>query len=417
MKKKKDVLFLCQFFYPEYISSATLPYDTAVALENAGYDVGVMCGYPKEYNLEKDVPLKEIKNGVEIKRVKYIQLKRSNKIGRLINYFSFTASIFLHIGYINNYHSVIVYSNPPILPVIAALANLFFGTKIIYVSYDVYPEIAYKTNSLSPTSFIGKLMAKMNIFVFSRTERVIALSNDMKLFLLKNRNSLSENQIKVIPNWYEDKNNKNKKMDIKNKMFKEIKLEGNLVVSYFGNMGICQDLNTLTDAMKVLRNDANIKFMIAGHGNKLESLKEIVEKEKLSNVYIFDYLHGDDYKEALSISDTFIVSLEKGLSGLAVPSKTYSYMMAGKPVIAVMDQDTDIAEELKNHNAGFSIEVGNDKKLVEAIYKLKNNEELIKEMARNCRELFLTKYTTEKGTEQYVKIIDELMEEKKYVYR
>ena len=417
MKKKKDILFLCQFFYPEYISSATLPYDTALALENAGYEVGVMCGYPKEYNLEKNVPLNETKNGIKIKRVKYIQLKRSNKIGRLINYFSFTGSILLHMSYIRNYHSVIVYSNPPILPFIAALANLFFGTKIIYVSYDVYPEIAYETNSLSPSSFIGKLMKRMNSFVFSRTERVVALSNDMKLFLSRNRNSLNENQIKVIPNWYDDKKNKDKKTNIKNKLFKEIKTEKSLVVSYFGNMGVCQDLNTLIEAMKTLKNDNDIKFMFAGHGNKLENLKKIIEKEKLSSVYVFDYLHGEDYQEALRISDTFVVSLEKGLSGLAVPSKTYSYMMAGKPVLAIMDQDTDIAEELKNNNAGFSIEVGNDKKLVEAIYKLKNNEKLIKKMAINCRKLFLTKYTTEKGTEKYVELLDEIMEEKKYVCR
>ena len=37
MKKKKDILFACQFFYPEYISSAQLPFDTAKALKAAGY--------------------------------------------------------------------------------------------------------------------------------------------------------------------------------------------------------------------------------------------------------------------------------------------------------------------------------------------------------------------------------------------
>ncbi|MFL2145244.1 glycosyltransferase family 4 protein [Desemzia sp. FAM 24101] len=417
MKKKKDVLFLCQFFYPEYISSATLPFDTAVALGNAGYDVGVMCGYPKEYSLENKVPLNEVKNGVRIKRLKYVQLKRSNKMGRLINYFSFTFSVFLHMWSIKNYHSIIVYSNPPVLPFVAALANLFFGTKIIYVSYDVYPEIAYKTNTLSPTSFIGKIMEKMNAFVFSRTEKVVALSNDMKSFLLENRPSLNENQVKVIPNWYEDKQSKEKKVTNKSSKFRGIKSEKNLVVSYFGNMGVCQDLSTLIDAMRTLKNENNIKFMFAGHGNKLDMLKETVDKEKMDNVYIFDFLHGDEYQEALEMSDVFIVSLEKGLSGLAVPSKTYSYMMAGKPVIAVMDQDTDIAKELKKYNAGYSIEVGNNKKLVEALYNLKDNDELIGKMAKNCRKLFLNKYTTEKGTERYVKTINELMGGKVHVHR
>ena len=49
MGKKRDILFLCQFFYPEYISSAQLPYDTVMALSKAGFSVDVLCGYPREY--------------------------------------------------------------------------------------------------------------------------------------------------------------------------------------------------------------------------------------------------------------------------------------------------------------------------------------------------------------------------------
>ena len=39
MKKKRDILFLCQFFYPEYISSAQLPFDTVRALQAEGFTV------------------------------------------------------------------------------------------------------------------------------------------------------------------------------------------------------------------------------------------------------------------------------------------------------------------------------------------------------------------------------------------
>lgn len=51
--KKKDILFLCQFFYPEHNSSATLPFDTAVYLAEHGLQVDALCGYPKEYTAEK----------------------------------------------------------------------------------------------------------------------------------------------------------------------------------------------------------------------------------------------------------------------------------------------------------------------------------------------------------------------------
>lgn len=56
---KKDILFLCQFFYPEYNSSATLPFDTAKYLASHGFMVDGLVGYPKEYSVDKHLPLEE----------------------------------------------------------------------------------------------------------------------------------------------------------------------------------------------------------------------------------------------------------------------------------------------------------------------------------------------------------------------
>lgn len=88
MEERKDILFLCQYFYPEYNSSATLPLDTAEALVEAGFQVETICGYPKEYSNSEKVPRQETHKGIKIKRLKYLQFKRSNALYRLINYFS-----------------------------------------------------------------------------------------------------------------------------------------------------------------------------------------------------------------------------------------------------------------------------------------------------------------------------------------
>ena len=134
---KYDILFICQFYYPEHNSSATLHFDTAKCLENECFSVGALCGYPKEYNDTKKVTAREKKDGVSIHRLRYLQLSRQSKLGRLVNYFSFTLSVLLHICEIKDYKSIIVYSNPPILPIAAILANRLFKTKIVFVSYDV----------------------------------------------------------------------------------------------------------------------------------------------------------------------------------------------------------------------------------------------------------------------------------------
>ena len=408
---KKKILFLCQYFYPEYISSATLPFDTALALRKAGFTVSVLTGYPKEYNVTTKVPIKETYENIEISRLNYLQLNRSHFIGRIINYFSFTFSVALRFRRLRKYEAILVYSNPPILPLIAAMANKFFNTKVVFVSYDVYPEIAYCTNTISENSVMSKMMRSVNKSVFKHVDRVVALSNEMKNYLLKHRATLAEHQIEVIPNWYEDKGFSTTTTLSENRQLNCIKTDENLIVSYFGNMGICQDLDPIIAAIRQLKDDWNVQFLFAGHGIKMSVLKHIVETENLKNVHVFDFLHGQDFQDALRISDCFIVSLAEGLTGLAVPSKTYSYMMASKPVIAIIGADSDIARDLIDFQAGYVMQAKDSLKLVKVIKELLHDRMKRESMGENCRTLYLEKYTKEKCTVKYVNLMHNLLGE------
>ncbi|MDD4673999.1 MAG: glycosyltransferase family 4 protein [Bacteroidales bacterium] len=412
MRNRKDILFLCQFFYPEYISSATLPFDTAKALSEAGFSVGVLCGYPKEYNNTKEVKKNENHEGIEIKRLNYVQLKRSNFIGRLINYFSFTFAVALNICHFRWFKSVIVYSNPPILPLIAWLSKKIFKTDIIFVSYDVYPEIAIKTKIISESSLICKAMNVINSLLFNNVTKVVALSSEMKQYLIENRNRLNNDKVVVIPNWFEKKNIGDIEKAYKNQLFNALDAENNLVVSYFGNIGVAQDLNTLLEAIVLLKDDKRIKFVFAGHGNKIPVLKEAVKKNCLDNVFLFDYLHGSDFEDALNISDVFVVTMEAGLNGLAVPSKTYSYMMSGKPIVAIMDKNSDTAIDIVKNNAGFSIEVGDTSVLLNTLNILIEDTDKRNIMGKNAYKLFSDKFTKEKCTSQYIDLMKCIMEER-----
>lgn len=412
MKEKKDVLFLCQYFYPEYVSSATLPYDTAKALVKAGFSVSALCGYPNEYNKDGKAPMEEVHEGISIKRIKYLQLQRSNFIGRIINYFSFTFSILLRFFSLKNYKSIIVYSNPPVLPLIAAWANKFFNTKMIFVCYDVYPEMAYITNSISENGLICRMMKFINKRIYKYVNKVIALSNEMKKYLLQHRKQLEELQVEVIPNWYENNPLTNLSQSYSNNKFTKLNPREKLIVSYFGNMGICQDLDTILEAIRILKNDDEIRFVFAGHGNKMEQLRKSIKKERLDNIVVYDFLHGHDFQDALNISDAFLVSLTAGLTGLAVPSKTYSYMMAGKPVIAIMGIDSDISKDLIENNAGYAMDVGEVDELVVSIQKLKKDDQLRAQMGVNSRRVFEEKYTTEKAMSKYVEMIKKVLEDK-----
>lgn len=403
--KKRDILFLCQFFYPEYISSAQLPYDTAQALNEAGFTVDVLCGYPREYLEGENIPLREERSGVAIRRLKYIQLDRKGFLGRLINYFSFTFMVLLQLGRFRRYRSIVVYSNPPILPWIASWGKALFGTKLIFVSYDLYPEVATVTGTLGRRNPICWLMNFINKRVYRRADRIVALSGEMKDYILKHR-PIEADRVTVIPNWYSGKEEPREKRE--DNRFRET-VRGRFTVAYFGNMGTMQDMRTILGAIRSLRDDDNIFFLFAGHGNKLDRLKQITTEEGISNITVLDYLHGDEFRDALAISDCALVTLEKGATGLCVPSKTYSYMMQGIPIIAIMDE-CDIVRDLEA-GAGRHVRNGEAEALTEILRTMAQEPEKLQEMGRKCRECYLEKYTAAVGTGKYVSLFRRLLGE------
>lgn len=402
---KKDILFLCQFFYPEYNSSATLPFDTAKYLAEHGFSVGALCGYPKEYNNDGNVPMKEIKDGVDIQRIKYIQLKRGSKIGRLINYFSFTFKAMLHIGKLKNYKSVIVYSNPPILPLVAVMANVLFKTKIVFVSYDVYPEVAYASETLNPGSLISKVMNKLNHQLFKRVAKVISLTDEMKDFLLENRKELTEDKVVTIPNWAHEK------LIVPNKEAYDRfgYNENQFIVSYFGNMGTCQDMETLMEAVEKLRNDENIKFLFVGHGNKVDSIREKIRKDQLKNIQLLDFLTGKDFEQAVAISSCCVVSLEKGLKGTCAPSKYYSYLQGGKPILGIVEEGSYLEEEITKEKLGYVTHNQNSDLLVKHIKHMSENKSECLEIGKRVTQVYMNNYDIEICLSKYEKIIKNLM--------
>lgn len=402
MKQKKDILFLCQFFHPEYISSAQLPYDTVLALKEAGFRVDALCGYPREYSEGGEIPVREEVNGISIHRLKYIQMDRKGFLGRIVNYFSFTLMVLLNLFEIARYKAVVVYSNPPILPWIASWAKVLFGTKLIFVAYDLYPEVATVTNTLREGNMICRLMNHINKVVYRRADHVVALSSEMKDYIAANR-PISADKITVIPNWYpdggEDASNREENR------FAEL-VGDRFVVSYFGNMGTMQDMQTILGAIRKMQEE-NVFFLFAGHGNKMKALKKITEEENIPNIQICEFLHGQDFKDALAISDCALVSLEKGATGLCCPSKTYSYMMQGLPLLAVMDEG-DIVRDIEA-GAGAWVRNGESDRLADAIRAMREDPQKHAQMRKTCREIYLNHYTTEICTQKYVTLFQKMM--------
>ena len=397
---KRDILFLCQFFYPEYNSSATLPFDTAKYLAQNGYSVGALCGYPKEYSASRGVPIREKKDGVSIHRLHYAQLNRRSKIGRLINYVSFTLSVLCHMLELKDYRAVMVYSNPPVLPLAAIWANKLFRTRIIFVSYDVYPEVAYSSNSLQQGSLMAKGMERINRSLFRRAAAVVALTDEMREYLLQHRRELSEERITTISNWAHEAELEDKKSARESFGYRD----SDFVVAYFGNIGTCQDETALLQAIEQLKDHENIQFLIAGHGNKMPAVRQAAAH--LPNVKIYDFLTGRDFEQAVAASSCGIVSLARGLGGMCAPSKYYSYLQGGLPVLVVAEEESYLQKEILQEEIGLFSAVGNGAQLAQNILTLAQESNLQRKMSNNAAALYKRAYAKQVGLNQYDVLCD-----------
>ncbi|MGE1060024.1 glycosyltransferase family 4 protein [Bacillus sp. GMa5/1] len=409
---KKNVLIMCQYFYPEYVSSATLPTDLAEDLIGKGLSVDILCGYPKEYYEGKEVPKKEQYKGINISRVKYTEFNNKSKIGRIANFFSFFMSMLLRFPSLFKYECVLVYSNPPILPLIPYLISRITKTKFIFVAFDIYPDNALKLGAIKKDGFIEKLMKSINKRVYGYASSVVALGNEMKHYMLEQGLVSEEEKIKVIPNWYSD--NKITDNDIVfNEEFKDLREKWPFIVLYSGNMGTAQDMDTILECISMLKNREDILFIFTGHGNKVSYVKEYLNSNEIRNAKIDGFLLGSDYIDILKISDVCLVSLAEGIEGIGVPSKTYGYLAAGKPVLAIMSDKTDIAKNLREYNAGGSVMQGEAEKLKVLIMKYMSNKEGLEEASINARKIFEDLYDRKICSDMYHHMIIEAINKAK----
>lgn len=407
---KKDVLFLCQYFFPEYISSANLPFETAKKLVEKGYSVDVLTGYPKEYLKNKiNIKINETIFGMNVKRVKYITANRKKRLGRLINYFSFTTAILFKLLMLRKYKYIYVYSNPPLIPYIAYLGNLFFGIKIIYILYDIYPEIALISKTIKHKKLIHIIMNHINRMIFRKLSLLVVLSRDMEEFILKNR-EITKNKILVIENWYNRINDENISLVKNVSIFHEIEEDERMKFVYTGNLGIAQDSDLIIELIKENKNSDKICFIIAGHGNKIKDLKELLNETKMNNLYIYDFLHDEEFNKLLLIADVFLLSLKRELTGLASPSKLYSYLAAGKPLVAMIDENSYLAKTIIKENVGIVIDSDNLSKLTDSILSIKLKSINYINMCQNSINLFEKSFETNVATEKYVNMMNTLKE-------
>lgn len=388
---------ISEFFYPYQTSTQKILTELAEDLVEQGLDVSVLTT-KNAYREEKQTLKKyEVYKGIKIKRIAASSFSRDSFIGRILNYLTFTTGILFNLLFKNDYDKILFVSNPPLVPFIGYLVNKLRRKTYVYLVHDVYPDVAIKLGVIKPQSLIAKIMNFMNNKIYQNAEKIIVLGEDMKKVIVKK--GISPDKIVIITNWADS--TKNYPVNVSDEFYKKYQLNNKFNVFYTGNISKVHAIDSVLELARRLKDHSDIQFMIVGDGNRKQYIEEAKRNENLDNVSLVNYVFGEEYNNLLNCANMFITTLQDGIEGLGVPSKTYTYMSVHKPLLAVMSETSEIGKMVNQYQLGAQYNVGSEEEMAKFILNQKNNIDIYNKYCQNVKKTFNKFYERKKVTQKF----------------
>lgn len=149
----------------------------------------------------------------------------------------------------------------------------------------------------------------------------------------------------------------------------------------------------------------NSKILIVGEGVIKKELEELVQKENLTDFFVFMGARKD-IPELMKIMDVFVLSsLQEGFPRVLVEA-----MYMGLPVIA--SSVSGVPELILDGESGFLVPPGNSKSICEKILVLNSNNDLRSKMGTKARERIQEHFLSKHYLNKLEALYDDLVAQK-----
>lgn len=388
-----------ELYYPEETSTGYYLTKIAEGLVNQ-FEIKVICGQPNYFRRGTRAPRREIHKDVEIYRVTSTTFDKNIILLRLLNMVTLCASVFLTgLRRFRAGDKVLVVTTPPMLPFAVAAASLVRGCEYTLLIHDNYPELAIAVGTIKKRSMLVSLVGHANRWLYKYASRIIVVGRDMKVLLEKKTRGL-DIPIVAIPNWAELETVVPAPRS-GNALLKELGLVDKFVLLYAGNMGRPNDLETIVEAAIQLRSKTQIHFIFLGSGAKKRWLEDEVENQKLDNVTILEPRPRADQVIFLNACDVALVSLVEGMLGVSMPSRTYNILAAGKPILALTEEGSEISHVIHEEHVGKTVRPNDISGFIDAVEELRDLGDQLAEMGKRARRAAANKYSLELAISRY----------------
>ena len=276
---------------------------------------------------------------------------------------------------------------------------MFSKKRFIYYCMDVHPEIGRVSGDFSNPIFFG-LLQRIDDWSCRQARPVLVHSADM-LNALRSRPRGSEYTIEIMNNFALPADGGSNESAVF-----ELGVENNkLTVIYAGNVGRFQGLGAIVDAMGVVADRKDIALVVMGDGGAKADLIERAQYNK-SNVRFIDYQPVDFARKVIQQADIGLVALIPEMYKYAYPSKTMAYLEQGRPIIAAVEPESELSQDMQSQGYGFSVPIGDPNALAQLLVRLADDDSWKEKMNAAALSAFERNFSPQVVLQRWCRVVE-----------
>ncbi|MCH8319048.1 MAG: glycosyltransferase family 4 protein [Bacteroidetes bacterium] len=390
------VLYIHQYFLTPSQGGPLRSYFLAKTLVNNGCEVEMVTAYNGKQYVCKNI------DGI---KVHYLPVYYDNRLGffsRVIAFIKFIYKAYNVSKSIQNINYCYITSTPLTVGVIGLLLKKYRGIPYYFEVRDLWPEAPIQLGVIK-NNIVKKLLFRLEKYIYSNAESVIALSPGIKNSILK---VAPEKSVIVIPNM-SDCNFFNPDFVGRQKdegLVDKYNVSGKFVITYFGAVGRVNQLSYMLDVVRICKEKGlnDIFFIIAGKGAEMQNIQRSAQRSALDNLKFLDFLNRENLKELLNISDAVFISFAKiPVIKSSSPNKFFDAIASGS--LCIVNFQGWIKELIEDNRCGFYYDPEKPEEFIKKITPFRNSE-LLLQGRNNARKLAESKFSREMLTKRFLRL-------------
>lgn len=355
-----------------------------------------------------DTPLLERLDGIDIRRARVRIPARESSIFRGLDVAGFTLAAGFHVLFRAPSNAIVLsLAYPPVLlGAIVGTAARIRRLPHVYLVMDLHPESAAALGLLR-FKRVATIARKIDSLTMRGSAHVVTLSEDMANTIGLRFSSQDQPTMSIIPDFAVEV----EELDEQSSTAPGVVTSQNDRVRflYAGHFGRAQGLTNFVKGATGLPHDAGVEVCLMGDGSEGDRLRSIAGDHPC--IRFIDRQPPDVAQHAIREADVCILTLRPGIASVANPAKVSNYTMAGRPLLALIDDGSALAEEIESGGIGWVCDPSDVERLPSLLMSIASDRAGIQDRATKSVEHFARSRSTEVLTHNWKAVLKAVLQQ------